>query len=60
MMEWERVNKIMVKIEQASEEQINRTLAFLEQKIYGSEGQSVADATQTFSQDDDFEENDMI
>lgn len=48
----------MVKIEQASEKQINETLAFLKQKIYGSEGQSVADATQTFSQNNDFEEND--
>lgn len=48
----------MVKFEQASEEQINETLAFLKQKIYGSEGQSVADATQTFSQNNDFEEND--
>ena len=48
----------MVKFEQASEEQINETLAFLKQKIYGSEGQSVADATQTFSQSGGFEEND--
>ena len=48
----------MVKFEQASEGQINETLAFLKQKIYGSEGQSVADATQTFSQNNDFEEND--
>ena len=48
----------MVKIEQASEKQINETLAFLKQKIYGSEGQSVADATQTFSQSGGFEEND--
>lgn len=48
----------MVKIEQASEKQINETLAFLKQKIYGSEGQSVANATQTFSQNNDFEEND--
>lgn len=48
----------MVKFEQASEEQIDETLAFLKQKIYGSEGQSVADATQTFSQNNDFEEND--
>ena len=48
----------MAKFEQASEEQINETLAFLKQKIYGSEGQSVADATQTFSQNNDFEEND--
>src|SRR5699024_6691033 len=44
--------------EQASEKQINETLAFLKQKIYGSEGQSVADATQTFSQSGGFEEND--
>lgn len=48
----------MVKIEQASEKQINETLAFLKQKLYGSEGQSVADATQTFSQNGGFEEND--
>lgn len=48
----------MVKIEQASEKQINETLAFLKQKLYGSEGQSVADATQTFSQSGGFEEND--
>lgn len=48
----------MVKIEQASEKQTNETLAFLKQKIYGSEGQSVADATQTLSQNNDFEEND--
>lgn len=48
----------MVKIEQASEKQINETLAFLKQKIYGSEGQSVADATQTLTQNNDFEEND--
>lgn len=48
----------MVKIERASEKQINETLAFLKQKIYGSEGQSVADATQTFSQNGGFEEND--
>lgn len=48
----------MVKIEQASEKQTNETLAFLKQKIYGSEGQSVADTTQTLSQNNDFEEND--
>lgn len=48
----------MVKIEQASEKQINETLAFLKQKTYGSGGQSVANATQTLSQNNDFEEND--
>src|SRR5699024_2135133 len=50
----------MVKFEQASEKQINETMAFLKQKIYGSEGQSVADATKNYSKNNKFEEKDEI